>query len=108
MSLFGYHGLYDEEKKNGQKFEINVECKLKNSSKNNHIEESIDYVLVMDLIHETFNNKRYKLIETLAHDICAAILDFERILKVEVSIKKPEAPIDYDIESVEVVCSKKK
>ena len=56
----------------------------------------------------TFNNKRYNLIETLADHICTAILDFDQILKVTVSIKKPDAPINYDLDSVEVVCTQKK
>tara|TARA_B100000579_G_C22233643_1_gene577256 strand:+ start:92 stop:439 length:348 start_codon:yes stop_codon:yes gene_type:complete len=108
MVLYGFHGLYDDEKKNGQRFIINLECKLKQFRKIDKINESVNYVSIMDSVFEIFNHKKYNLIESLADDICSRILKFDGIAKISVSIKKPDAPINYDFDSVEVECEKKK
>ena len=109
MILFGYHGVYKQEKKNGQNFEISVSCKLGGRSSEDSIDQTVDYSAVMNTARDVFNRKNYNLIESLADDMSRRILlDFEMLTKVTVSIKKPDAPIDYDFESVEVVCKKKR
>ena len=108
MMLFGHHGVYENEQKNGQNFEISVSCKFKKHNCEDSIEETIDYSSVMDTVSGVFHEKSYNLMETLAEAICIRILDHEKISRVTVSVKKPDAPIKYDFESVEVVCTRKK
>lgn len=108
MILFGHHGVHEDEQKNGQNFEISVICKLVESDRGDSIGETVDYSSVMDTVSYVFHEKRYSLIETLAEAICMGVLDYKKISKVTVSVKKPDAPIDHDFESVEVVCTKKK
>lgn len=109
MILFGHHGVYDQEKKSGQNFEISLSCKLSDRSSDDSIEKTVDYSALMSTAKDVFNKKNYNLIESLADDISSALLlNFEMLTKVTVSIKKPDAPIDYDFESVEVVCTKKR
>lgn len=109
MTMFGYHGVYDNEKKNGQNFEITVSCKLSIDNSYDSINKTVDYSAVMETISTVFNKKSYNLIESLADDMCSRILEeYNTLTKVSVSIKKPDAPIDYDFESVEVVCTKKR
>jgi dihydroneopterin aldolase len=102
--LFGHHGVYEEEKKNGQNFEISLSCKLSGHSSEDSIDQTVDYSAVMNTARDVFNKKNYNLIESLADDISSRVLlDFEMLTKVTVSIKKPNAPIDYNLNRLKVV-----
>ena len=103
IKLFGYHGLYEIEKKKGQEFMISAEIGLMN--KNNYrddIENTVDYTNIIDKIKNVFNANRYSLIETLSIDISNKIMEDQAIKSVIISIKKTSPPIDVDLESVEV------
>ncbi len=103
ISLFGYHGVYDEEIENGQNFILNVSVKLKKrKAPTDSIQDSIDYVEIIEIIKLVFNRKRYNLIESLASDIVDEILSSFKIKSVSVSIKKIKPLINIDIDSVEV------
>ena len=71
IELFGYHGILDNEKINGQRFEIDVELTfmLLNSIKSDNIKDTIDYSKVCERITEIFHEKRFNLIEKLADSI---------------------------------------
>ena len=104
ISLFGYHGLYEKEAKEGQNFVINVSVKLKENKINSDaIEDTVDYTQIIQLIKVVFDQKRYKLIDSLAGDIIDEILTDSRIKSVVLSIKKPNPPIDIALDSVEVI-----
>ena len=103
IKLFGYHGLYDIEKENGQDFIINIVVEAGYRDKyHDSIESTIDYVKIANQVKATFNENRYNLIETLAIDISDAIMKDEAVDATTVSIKKISPPIDLELESVEV------
>ena len=103
LSLFGYHGLLDKEKNEGQDFIVNISAEIKNYPEMDYTEEYTDYRRIMEKIVQVFNSKRYNLIETLANDIANKILSDKNIRFVEISIQKPNAPINHTFESVEVI-----
>ena len=103
IKLFGYHGLYEIEKKKGQEFVISAEIELMN--KNNYkddIDSTVDYTDIIHKIKNVFNSNRYSLIEILSIDISNKIMENQAIKSVIISIKKISPPIDIDLESVEV------
>ena len=102
IKLFGYHGVYEQEKTNGQEFHISVEIKI-SSKYLDDITSTVDYSLIIQSIKETFDEKRYDLIESLAIAISDKIMKDRRIKSTIISVKKPTPPIDVDIDSVEVV-----
>ena len=103
MKLFGYHGLYDVEKENGQDFVINIAVELDYQAESyDSIDSAVDYVEIAKIAKEIFNNDRYNLIETLAVEISNSIMENNKIDATTVSIKKVSPPIDLDLESVEV------
>jgi len=107
MKLFGYHGLYDIEKENGQNFFVNIviESACQDKSHDN-IEDMIDYVKIAEQAKQIFYQNRYNLIETLAIDISEEIMKNRKVDSITVSIKKVSPPIDLDLESIEVEYSK--
>ena len=58
IKLFGYHGVYEEEKANGQEFHISVEMKI-NSKYLDDIISTVDYSVIIQSIKEVFNEKSY-------------------------------------------------
>tara|TARA_X000001036_G_scaffold185087_2_gene174711 strand:+ start:3113 stop:3463 length:351 start_codon:yes stop_codon:yes gene_type:complete len=109
MKLFGYHGLYDIEKENGQDFIVNIviESALQDKCGDN-IEDMIDYVEIAEQAKVIFYQSRYNLIETLAIDISEQIMKNSKVDSVNVSIKKVAPPIDLNLESIEVEYSKER
>ena len=103
MKLFGYHGLYDVEKENGQDFVINIAVELAYQAESyDSIDSAVDYVEIAKIAKEIFNNDRYNLIETLAVEISNSLMENNKIDATTVSIKKVSPPIDLDLESIEV------
>ena len=102
IKLFGYHGVYDNEKNNGQDFILNITAKIKKYNKEDKLESMTDYTVIMNKTVTVFNKKRYNLLETLINDIASEILSDMNIKYVKISIEKPNAPINYKFKSVEI------
>ncbi len=94
LRLFGNHGLYAEELKTGNSFEVDVLLEYKAPEKPvESIIETIDYVAAYSLIKKVFAG-REDLLETCAMNIAAELhQNFPQIIKVVVSIKKLTAPL---------------
>jgi len=103
LKLFGYHGVYDKEKSDGQDFEIDISFKITTSKmKDDKLDSTIDYTEVMDGVVSVFNSKRYNLLESIIDDMFICIFSNKRIKSAKVSIKKVNPPINLDFESIEV------
>ena len=75
LKLFGHHGVYEEEKNEGQFFFIDISFDSSNKIKTDKLSCVIDYAEVCDNVKHTFNNKRYNLMETLLNDIRKNLID---------------------------------
>ena len=103
IKLFGYHGLYEIEKEEGQEFIISTNIELMNRSNyKDDIDNTTDYVDIIDKIKNVFNASRYNLMETLLIDISNRIMEDEEIKSVIISIKKTSPPTNVDLDSVEI------
>ncbi len=105
LKLFAYHGVNPEEKENGQNFIIDLDyyvdatkaCYLDN------IENTVSYAKVVKVVRAAFTGEKYDLIERVAQVVCDAVFDaFDSIAKIEITLKKPEAPINADFDYVAV------
>ena len=71
IEIFGYHGVYDEEIKNGQCFYINLIYSF--DFKIDLLEDEIvsvkDYTSIVQFLEKIFNKKRYNLMEKLVNDL---------------------------------------
>ncbi len=93
LRFFGYHGLYPEEKKTGNEFEVNLDVSYPPPEKVTAPEETIDYVKLYQLLQEEMKNPR-ELLETLVTEIAQSIHQaFPRIKKIDIGITKLQAPI---------------
>jgi len=104
------HGVYEFEKEKEEIFEVDIELyfDLSKSIKSDRLEDTVDYNDIVGLVTKIFTEKDYNLIETVAGKICNYLLEAYPIEKVIVRIRKPHAPIQANIDTVEVEIERKK
>ena len=105
LKIFAFHGVNPEEKENGQNFLIDVDyyLNIKRACQSDNIDDTVSYAKVVKVIRAAFTKEKYDLIEKAAEEIAKAIFDsFEQIYKVEITLKKPEAPVKADFEYMAV------
>ncbi|WP_343221635.1 2-amino-4-hydroxy-6-hydroxymethyldihydropteridine diphosphokinase [Peptoniphilus ovalis] len=111
LEVYANHGLFEEEKKLGQKFLISAEIGLnfRDCAISHDLDKSIDYGKLSHELKEVFTEKTEDLIETLVYKLVKHIFDNYEIAKtVEVEIKKPWAPINLPLDTASVRLFKKK
>lgn len=102
---FGYHGLFESEKRDGQNFivDIQVEVDLDKAGVSDQLEASLDYNALAVLVHEEIIGLPVNLIEALAHRIGEKILkSFKQVEGIKVTVHKPQAPIEVSFSDVSV------
>lgn len=107
MKFFGYHGLFPEENKLGQRFNVNLELytDLKKPGTTDKMEDSIDYGQAYNLVKEVVEGEAKNLIEAVAESIATKLLgEFESLKACKVKVIKPDPPIPghYDAVHVEI------
>lgn len=105
LKFFAYHGVNPEEKENGQNFVIDLDyyVNIARACQMDTLDDTVSYAKVVKTIRRVFTAEKYDLIERAAQVIADAVLDeFDDIFKVEVTLKKPEAPISAEFDYVAV------
>jgi dihydroneopterin aldolase len=94
LIFHAHHGLFAEEQLLGNDFEVNISIKhLPAKEKIISLEQTINYVAVHELVKQRMKQPT-PLLETLAQEICEAILaKFSLAEEVFFSIKKLNPPI---------------
>jgi dihydroneopterin aldolase len=94
LRFFAYHGLYAEERKTGNEFEVNLSVSYTPDQKViTELEHSINYVTLHELIKSEMQQHR-DLLETFVMELAEKIHDsFPVVKKVEISIDKLHPPI---------------
>ena len=105
LKIFAYHGVHEFEKTNGQNFVIDATCKTEKLSgyKTDKIEDTVSYSLIIKSIKNSMLNKINNLLEYTAEKIVGDLFkNFSKIEEIELTIKKPEAPINEKFEYVAI------
>lgn len=105
MVFYGYHGALPEENRLGQRFIVDVvaDIDLQRAGQFDNLNETVNYAEIYLLCKEIVENKRYKLIETVAEQIAEETLkSFDKIKSCTVKVIKPDPPIPGHYKSVAV------
>lgn len=106
LECFGYHGVFEEEKRTGQPFIVDITCWLNFSeaAADDDLTKTINYAELAEVAAGVVEGPARDLIETVATDVAnAAMRRFEELYAVEVTIHKPKAPIPRTFGDVAVV-----
>jgi dihydroneopterin aldolase len=106
---FGYHGVFDSERANGQDFyvDVDLEVDLTRASVSDDVKDTINYAEVTDLVFEEITTNPVSLIEKLAGRIAERIkVTFAQASRVTITVHKPEAPVDAEVKDISVTISR--
>ncbi|GGE54163.1 dihydroneopterin aldolase [Pullulanibacillus camelliae] len=105
MSFYGYHGVYSEENKLGQRFNADIILKLdlRPAGRTDDLEKTINYADVYNLTKRIIEGPPKKLVEAVAEEIADQLLKtFPRVQECLVKVIKPDPPIPGHYDSVAI------
>lgn len=105
LEVYCHHGVLREEAVLGQKFLVSLTLYMDISPAgiSDELSKSIDYAEVSHFVKEEMERRNFKLIEAVAENLARKILmNFSKINKIRVEIKKPWAPILLPLDTVNV------
>ena len=106
MRFHARHGVLQHEKVEPQQFEVDVilHADLSRAAETDTLVDTVDYSALHELVGAIVTGPSFDLIEGLAGAIARAVLaatDAALVDAVEVRVRKPEAPLDGELETVE-------
>ena len=107
IALHGHHGVLDHERREGQRFLVDVELELEDerAASSDHIEDAVDYRAVVARVQEVSDARAYHLLEAFSSALADALLAELPVTAVRVRVRKPDVvldpPVEYAAVSVE-------
>ena len=104
IEAFGYHGVLPEERRQGQPFVIDLEVctDMSEAAGSDDLAKTIDYAALANEAATIVRGEPRDLIETVAVDIAERVLARERVISVQVTVHKPQAPVGVPFADVAV------
>jgi 7,8-dihydroneopterin aldolase/epimerase/oxygenase len=105
MEFYGYHGVFPEETKLGQRYVVDVvlDVDLKEAGKTDDLTKTINYADVYKVVKALVEGPPFKLVEALAENIAEEILlQFSLVRNCTIRLIKPNPPIAGHYHSVAV------
>ncbi len=106
---FGYHGVFDFEKRDGQDFfvDLDIDIDLTAASNSDLLTDSVDYSLLTAIAKEAIEKLQFDLIERLAGFIADTIREnFPAINSIAVTVHKPSAPVSESVTDIAVTITR--
>ena len=101
----GFHGVFEEERRNGQPFVVDVvlHADLRPAGISDDLTKTAHYGELAEQVAAIIAGEPLNLIEALAERIAQAVLDgFTAVSAVDVTVHKPQAPITVPFGDVAV------
>ena len=104
LELFGHHGVYPAEKRDGQRFivDMTVWLDLTDAVATDDLARTANYGALADLAARVVTGPSRDLIETVAGEIADEVMRGYPVHAVEVTVHKPSAPIPRTFADVSV------
>ncbi|GKU77042.1 dihydroneopterin aldolase [Paenibacillus sp. L3-i20] len=111
MRFYGYHGVFPEENKLGQKFYVDLDLlmDLEQAAKTDDLNATINYAELHALTKGIVEGPPFKLIEALTGHIASRVLEaYTMINEVTVRVTKPNPPFDIHFDGVTIELRRKR
>ena len=105
IELFGYHGVLEHERREGQRFLVDVELDYEDDSAaaSDRIEDAIDYREVVAAVVEVSDGRAYHLLEAFATAVANELTARFPVARVRVRVRKPDVVLPRPVDDVAVV-----
>ncbi len=102
IEAVGHHGVLDFERREGQRFLADLVLGLdtRTAADSDDLQDTLDYGTLVAQVMKAIENDPVDLIETLAQRIADVCLADSRVSWVEVTVHKPDAPIEATFSDV--------
>jgi 7,8-dihydroneopterin aldolase/epimerase/oxygenase len=103
LEVFGYHGVNEDERRDGQRFLYDLELDVGEAGASDRIEDAVDYRDVAACVREVSEGRAFHLLEALAAAVADALLDRFPATRVRVRVRKPDIrlPVEHAAATVE-------
>jgi dihydroneopterin aldolase len=95
IDVYAHHGVHPAERELGQRFVIDIDlwsdCTA--AALSDDLATALDYTAAHRIVRETTAGTSFHLLETLAGELCRALLNGLAVQKVAVRVHKPNPPI---------------
>ncbi|MDQ0999924.1 dihydroneopterin aldolase [Neobacillus niacini] len=111
MEFYGYHGVFPEETRLGQRFAVDlmVHVDLRKAGESDELKYSVNYGELYQVCKEVVEGKPYKLVEAVAEKIAESVLkQFTLVSEVTIKVIKPDPPIPGHYRSVAVEITRRR
>ena len=111
MEFYGYHGVFPEENRLGQRFivDLTASIDLLKAGQTDNLDYSVNYAELYQICQAIVEGSPFQLIESVAEAIASAILNqFTVIKEITVKIIKPDPPIPGHYQSVAVEITRRR
>ena len=116
LRVFAHHGVFDFERQNGQDFYVDATVWVDNKDLefNDDLNKTVHYGDLAKAIVDNVKNQPVDLLETLAQRLLDMVMNFGGgaaggpVIKAEITVHKPNAPIIYEFEDVSVTVKAKR
>lgn len=104
LRVFAHHGVLDSERTGGQNFLIDVTVHLdtREAAAADDLTRTLDYGDLALAVHQRVSEERWNLIERVAQRVAELALENPAAERVEVTVRKPEAPMPLLFDEVSV------
>jgi dihydroneopterin aldolase len=108
LTVRGFHGVYDAERRNGQDFVVDVVLDVDTSSAaaTDDVADTVHYGELAQALAAVVAGEPVNLIETLAHRLADVCVADARVSAATVTVHKPQAPIPLRFDDVAVTVTR--
>lgn len=109
LELYGFHGVLEHERRDGQRFLVDLELELGNETMaaTDQIADTVDYRDVISLVSGVSDARAYSLLEAFAAALADALLERFPLERARVRVRKPEVKLALPVEHAAVVVERR-
>jgi dihydroneopterin aldolase len=104
LRVFGYHGVFDFERREGQDFVVDVTLEIDTApaARSDDVADTVHYGELAQALAAVIAGEPVNLIETLCARLADVALADQRVAAATVTVHKPQAPIPLTFADVAV------
>lgn len=105
IELFGFHGVLEHERREGQRFLVDVELDYAENvaAGSDRIEDAIDYREVVAAVVAVSDGHAYNLLEAFATAVADDVAARFPVVRVRVRVRKPDVVLPRPVDHAAVV-----
>ncbi|MEV7826686.1 dihydroneopterin aldolase [Microbacterium enclense] len=108
VRAYGYHGVYADERREGQEFVVDavLTLSLRRAAETDDVADTVHYGELAERLVAVVAGEPVDLLETLAQRLADDVLTDERVDAVTITVHKPQAPIPVPFGDVAVTITR--